>query len=106
MPGNDDFGTLSAWLTFTAGLGIYPNPPHTYYVLGSPLFARTVLRMGNGNRLEVLARNNTRENVYVDSVLWNGAPLASFPLIEHADIAAGGTLEFFMTSVPSTVNNA
>jgi putative alpha-1,2-mannosidase len=104
VPGNDDFGTLSAWFTFAATLGLYPNPPHTHYVLTSPLFARVVAWVGprtSPRRLEVLAHNNTRTNVYVTSVLWNGTPLASYPFIEHADVVAGGTLEFFMAETPA-----
>jgi len=104
VPGNDDFATLSAWLSFTAALGFYPNPPHTHYVLSSPIFAQSSFRFGNGNTLTVIAHNNTNANVFVDSVLWNGSPLPTFPFIEHADIIQGGRLEFFMSSVPNISN--
>lgn len=33
VPGNDDFGTMSAWFVF-AGLGLYPLPGTTRYVVG------------------------------------------------------------------------
>lgn len=45
LPGNDDAGTLSAWLVFAA-LGFYPDPPGSPdYALGAPLFDRVELRV-------------------------------------------------------------
>lgn len=36
VPGNDDYGTMSAWLVW-ASLGFYPLPGTERYILGSPL---------------------------------------------------------------------
>jgi len=33
VPGNDDFGTMSAWYVF-ASLGLYPLPGTTRYFVG------------------------------------------------------------------------
>jgi putative alpha-1,2-mannosidase len=35
IPGNDDYGTMSAWLVF-ASLGFYPLSGAPFYILGSP----------------------------------------------------------------------
>lgn len=35
IPGNDDYGTMSAWLVF-ASLGIYPLSGAPFYIVGSP----------------------------------------------------------------------
>ena len=44
-PGNDDLGTLSAWYVFGA-LGLYPEVPGVgVLAIGSPLFARTEIRL-------------------------------------------------------------
>jgi putative alpha-1,2-mannosidase len=55
LPGNDDYGTMSAWLVF-ASLGFYPLPSQDFYMLGSPAIhsARIYRKIGNG---KILALN-------------------------------------------------
>ena len=43
IPGNDDYGTLSAWAVF-GWLGFYPLAGTDTYILGSPRFPRVRLR--------------------------------------------------------------
>ena len=91
--GDEDNGEMSAWYTF-AMLGLYPmrmGAPE--YVIGSPAFARSEVTLENGRKLTVVARNNSPENVYVQSLRVNGKPWNQ-AWIRHADIAAGATLEF------------
>ena len=38
-PGNDDYGTMSAWYTFAA-MGLYPVTGMSWYYLGSPVHDR------------------------------------------------------------------
>ena len=46
--GNDDCGQMSAWFVLSA-LGFYPvDPVSAVYVLGSPLFDRAEVRLGQG----------------------------------------------------------
>jgi predicted alpha-1,2-mannosidase len=98
LPGNDDGGTLSAWYVLSA-LGIYPIPGSDRYVLGAPLFPRAVLAV-HGGAFTVEAPGVSAENLYVQSVRLNGAPLA-LPEIRHADLRPGGTLELRMGPAPS-----
>lgn len=98
--GDEDNGEMSAWYTF-AMLGLYPmrmGAPE--YVIGSPAFARSEVTLENGRKLTVVARNNSPDNVYVQSLRVNGKPWNQ-AWIRHADIAAGATLEFTMGSQPS-----
>jgi putative alpha-1,2-mannosidase len=37
IPGNDDYGTMSAWLIFSS-IGFYPRSGCPEYVVSSPLF--------------------------------------------------------------------
>ena len=37
LPGNDDYGTMSAWYIF-ASIGFYPRAGCPQYVLSSPIF--------------------------------------------------------------------
>ncbi|MBB3274242.1 MULTISPECIES: GH92 family glycosyl hydrolase [unclassified Pseudoxanthomonas] len=100
LSGNEDCGQMSAWFALSA-LGFYPvDPVSGNYVFGSPLFRRAELHVGNGRRLHVLARRNNARNVFVQRVRWNGEPYAR-NWISHADLAAGGTLEFEMGPRPN-----
>ena len=54
-PGNDDLGTLSSWYVFGA-LGLYPEVPGVgVLAIGSPLFARTEIRLPHRRRALILA---------------------------------------------------
>ena len=99
LDGNDDGGALSAWYIFSA-LGFYPIPCTEDYVIGSPLFPRAVVRVPGGE-LVVVADNASAQNMYVQSVEWNGRRLTK-PFLRHSDIAGGGTLRFVMGPEPST----
>lgn len=103
--GDEDNGEMSAWYTF-AMMGLYPmRMGSPEYVIGSPAFARTEVRLENGKLLTVIAHGNSPRNVYVQSLKVNGQPWTK-PWILHADIANGATLEFTMGSAPSTWGSA
>lgn len=93
--GNEDCGQMSAWYIFTA-LGFYPvHPTAGEYVFGSPLCAEAVIHTVDGTDFKVVARNNSEENIYIQSVTLNGKPYHKF-WISHADIMKGGELVFEM----------
>ena len=93
--GNEDHGEMSAWYVF-ACLGFYPvNPASGEYVIGAPQVKRAVLRLPDGKVFEMTAKNLSKENRHVKSVTLNGRPVADWRL-RHADIVAGGRLEFEM----------
>ena len=93
--GNDDCGQMSAWYLFSA-MGFYPfNPCGGEYVLGAPQLPEVTLNLPGGRRFTVLAKNLSAKHKYVKSVKLNGKKLDGFK-ITHAQIMAGGTLEFEM----------
>ena len=98
LDGNDDGGTLSAWYIFSA-LGFYPLPCTNQYALGSPIFPKATVRVGE-HTLEVIAENTSAENIHVQSVTLNGETL-TVPWFEHEAIAHGGTLHFVMGPDPN-----
>jgi predicted alpha-1,2-mannosidase len=98
LDGNDDCGTLSAWYVFSA-LGFFPLAGSDVYLIGSPLFDGATLHLPGGD-LVVTVQNNSAENIYVQSVLFNGE-LVTEPFFAHAQLAGGGTLEFFMGPEPA-----
>lgn len=97
LDGNDDGGTLSAWYVLSA-LGFYPIAGSTRYEIGSPLFDRAVVSMGEAT-LVIEAVNQAPENVYVQKVTLNGAALET-PTFDHRSIAGGGILRFEMGPEP------
>ena len=93
--GNDDCGQISAWYVFSA-LGFYPvDPASGVYVLGSPRVKSARLSLQNGKVIEIVAKNQGKENIYVQSVTWNGKSLNSLYL-SHEEISQGGKLVFTM----------
>jgi predicted alpha-1,2-mannosidase len=100
-PGDEDQGQTSSWYVLSA-MGFYTVCPGTdEYVLGSPVFERTTLNLENGKQFVVEARNNSPENVYIQSATLNGDPYAK-NYLRHRDIVAGGTLVLEMSSTPNS----
>ncbi|MBN8922596.1 MAG: alpha-mannosidase [Rhodanobacter sp. 68-29] len=100
FPGMDDQGSTSSWYVMSA-MGFYPVDPSTPdYILGSPIFDRVSMRMGNGKVFEIVARNNSARNMYIQSATLNGKPWTK-PWFSHADIANGATLVLTMGPEPN-----
>lgn len=100
LGGNDDCGQMSAWYIFTA-LGFYPVCAGSdEYVLGAPYIPYAILNLPNGNKLTVKAIGVSDENRYVKKVFLNGKEYSKM-YITHADLLAGGILEFEMVAKPN-----
>jgi predicted alpha-1,2-mannosidase len=99
IPGNDDGGTMSAWLLWSS-LGIYPLAGSDRYIVGAPLFPEAQISVGGGT-FTIDAPGVSDTNLYVQSATLNGAPLTT-PELHHADLKAGGKLSFVMGPAPST----
>lgn len=98
--GNEDCGQMSAWHILSA-LGFYQvNPSNGVFVFGSPLFDKASVNVGNGKRFEVIAKNNSPKNIYIQSVMLNGKPYEN-AWISYQDIMKGGTLTFTMGDQPN-----
>ncbi|MDR2920446.1 MAG: GH92 family glycosyl hydrolase [Tannerella sp.] len=98
-PGDEDQGGMASWYVLSA-LGIYAVCPGTdEYVLGSPLFKKTTI-MEDGKKLVIEADNNSRDNVYVQSVTLNGHPVSK-NYITYKDIVNGGTIKYDMGNQPN-----
>jgi predicted alpha-1,2-mannosidase len=93
LDGNDDGGSLSAWYVF-GSIGLFPTAGSDRYELASPLWQRAEIKLQSG-RLVVVADNLAAENVYVQKVQLDGAPL-NRRWLKHDEIARGGMLRFDM----------
>jgi predicted alpha-1,2-mannosidase len=97
LSGNEDVGQMSAWYVLSA-LGLYQvEPAGGKYIFGSPIMDEASIRVKNGKTFQIVAKNNSPENKYIQSVTLNGAPYDKY-YIDFKDIANGGVLEFVMGS--------
>lgn len=91
LAGNDDSGTLSAWLLF-ASAGIYPLAGSDRYVVGVPLFPKVVLHREQGD-LVVEADAEPRTHPRIVEVALDGEPLEG-PLLTHEQLVGEHRLTF------------
>ena len=98
LSGNEDCGQMSAWYILNA-MGFYQVcPGKPVYSIGRPLFNKATVNLKDGKKFTVIAKNNSRENKYIQSIVLNGKPLDE-PFFTHQDIVDGGTLELTMGKV-------
>ncbi len=100
IPGDDDGGATSSWYVLSA-IGIYPVCPGSpVYEIGSPIFARSTVRLGNGKLFTIVAHQVSARNKYIESAQLNGKAL-NRAWFAHAEIANGGTLTLEMGDKPN-----
>jgi len=101
LPGNDDCGQMSSWYVFSA-MGFYPvTPASCTYEIGSPIFDKVTIHLGNGKDFVIEAQNVSNNNIYIQSATLNGNSLNK-SWFRHSELADGGTLAFVMGSTPNT----
>lgn len=95
LPGDEDGGGMSAFIVFSM-LGFYPvTPGLAEYQLGSPVFEKATMRLGNGGTFTILAPGASREAKYWTRAEVDGKPISGTTL-KHSDVIAGKTLMFTM----------
>lgn len=98
--GNEDCGQMSAWYVLSA-MGFYPVcPGDNQYSIGTPLFDEIVLNLESGKKFKIISRHLSSENIYVQSIKYNGEPYEK-SFILHEMIEEGGELLFVMGNEPS-----
>jgi predicted alpha-1,2-mannosidase len=100
IPGDDDGGATSSWYVLSA-IGFYPVCPGSpVYEIGSPIFSRSRVRLGDGKEFTVVANHVSARNKYVQSAVLNGKPL-NRAWFWHSEIESGGTLILEMSDQPN-----
>jgi predicted alpha-1,2-mannosidase len=102
--GNEDMGQMSAWYVLSA-MGIYQVAPgQNVYAIGSPIFSKVTIHLdksfGNAGDFVLEAKNNSKQNKYIQSATLNGKILNK-PWFDHAEIKNGGRLIFVMGPKPN-----
>jgi len=106
--GDEDEGQMSAWFAMSA-LGLFEmdggTSPKPIYEIGSPLFERMVIQLDpqyySGKTFVIEARNNSKENRFIQSAQLNGKPWNQ-PWFYHSELVRGGSLVLQMGSAPNT----
>ena len=100
LPGNDDCGQMSAWYVFSS-IGFYPvNPADDKYMIGSPMFQKSVINVKHGKTFSVIANNVSIKNQYIQSAELNGKKFDR-TYITYKEIMHGGKLIFNMGAKPN-----
>ncbi len=95
LSGDEDGGAMCSWYVFSA-MGFYPVTPGTgLYAIGSPFFEEITIRLPDGKKFTVKAKDCSKKNKYIQSARLNGQEL-NRAWITHEEIMNGGTLEFRM----------
>jgi predicted alpha-1,2-mannosidase len=98
--GDEDEGEISSWYVFSA-MGFYPVcPGRPVYDIGSPIFEKITIQVGNHKTFQIEARDVSSKNKYIQSALLNGEPLNT-PRFMHTDLVKGGTLVLQMGPRPN-----
>ncbi|BDD05459.1 GH92 family glycosyl hydrolase [Aureibacter tunicatorum] len=97
LPGNDDTGTMSAWLVYSM-MGFYPYcPADMDYAITSPIFDKVTIHLDNkyysGEKIEITAERDSENSIYIDQLNVNGKAHNSY-FIDHSKLVNGAKLEF------------
>jgi len=100
LVGNEDVGQMSAWYVLASG-GIHPiTPGATRYEITSPMWYKAAFRVGNDKAFTVIAKNNSPENIYIQSAKLDGQ-VYNKCWIDYRAIMSGATLELEMGRTPN-----
>lgn len=75
LPGNDDYGTLSAWLVW-AQIGLYPLAGTDKFILGAPRFGEVEVGLGGSGTLRIVAHNVSAARTRLVRAVINGRVVA------------------------------
>jgi len=94
-------GVLMAIGLFEVDGGAAANPA---YEITSPIFDKIEIDLNSdyypGKTFTIITRNNSKENMYIQSAKLNGQPLNTFHF-PHSEFIKGGILELKMGAVPN-----
>jgi predicted alpha-1,2-mannosidase len=100
---DEDQGQLGSWYVMNA-LGLFDVKGLTdlrpIIELGSPLFDKATIILGNKKTLIIQTENNSKDNPYIQSATFNGKPLNNCWLYRD-ELMQGGNLTFILGNKPN-----
>ena len=94
LPGNDDTGTMSAWLVYSM-MGFYPiSPGDPIYTLTTPMFDKITIQLDPRyyKKENIVIQREINSDGKIKDIQLNGKSLNSF-FITHDDFVNGTTLK-------------
>ena len=94
LPGNDDTGTMSAWLVYSM-MGFYPIAPgDPIYTITTPIFDKVTIQLDPRyyKKENIVIQRETNTDGKIKDIQLNGKSLNSF-FISHDDFVNGTTLK-------------
>ncbi|MEP3836173.1 MAG: GH92 family glycosyl hydrolase [Algibacter sp.] len=93
LPGNDDTGTMSAWLIYSM-MGIYPiSPGEPFYTITAPMFDKVTIQLDKtyykGTQLIITKTGNVDGKI--NNIQLNGKTHKSY-FVDHSDLVKGAVL--------------
>ncbi|HYU03250.1 MAG TPA: glycoside hydrolase domain-containing protein, partial [Jatrophihabitantaceae bacterium] len=105
LPDNDDLGANSSAFIWEM-LGMYPeNSGIDTLVFNSPGFPYAAINLPNGKTITINAPGASPTRYYVSSLKINGSPYNKL-YVPYSTLAAGATLDWKLTTTPTTWGNA
>lgn len=103
LPGNDDTGTMSAWLVY-AMMGFYPaSIGDNIYQVSSPVFDEVEISLDENyypsKSFKIITKNNSNENRYIRSIKLNGKQINKYSFT-HDELINGAVLEIELGDKP------
>jgi predicted alpha-1,2-mannosidase len=104
LPGDDDCGTMSAWMAYSM-MGFYPDcPANLNYQLSSPVFDKVTIHLNNkyykGDNFVITTTKPSDSAIFIDKISINQKEIDRF-YIHHNEITTGGAIHFELRATPS-----
>ena len=104
---DEDQGMLGAWFVLTS-MGLFDVQGHANsqptFQFGSPLFDEIIIKLNQdyypGEKLVIKTSDNSKDNLYVQSVKFNGKKIEQC-WINRSELMNGGVLEFELGDKPN-----
>ncbi|TXE09126.1 glycoside hydrolase family 92 protein [Gelidibacter salicanalis] len=97
IPGNDDTGTMSAWVVYSM-MGFYPIAPgEPVYTITKTLFDKITIQLDSKyyKNSELVIEKETNGNGRIDHILINGKKHKGY-FISHDDLVNGNTMKVIL----------
>lgn len=97
LPGNDDTGTMSAWLAFSM-MGIYPiSPGDPSYTISKPVFDKITIQLDSQyyKKKQFVIEKGKKKEGKIKEILLNGKKQKSY-FISHENLVNGNRLKIMM----------
>jgi putative alpha-1,2-mannosidase len=105
---DEDQGQLGAWYVL-AGIGLFDvqggAAAKPQMQLSTPLFDKITIQLNKkyypGGKFTIISSNNRPDNIYIQTVSFNGKNLSK-PSLNFSQIIQGGTLKYQLGNKPNT----